>query len=52
LLLLTQLSHLLSRRFTASRSLSREISHLAFASLVGRDVGLRGGLLCRWISLI
>jgi len=51
-LLLTQLSHLLSRRLVASRSLSGEIGHLALASLVGRDVGLRGGLLSRRVATI
>jgi len=29
-----------------------EIGHLALASLVGRNVGLRGGLLCRRLALI
>jgi len=51
-LLLTQLSHLLSRRLIASRSLAREIGHLALTSLIGRDVGLRGGLLRCCVSLI
>ena len=51
-LLLTQLSHLLPRRLIASRSLSGEIGHLALASLVGRDVGLRGGLLSRRVAMI
>ena len=51
-LLLTQLSHLLSRRLVAARSLSCEIGHLTFTSLVGRDVRRLLTLLRCRVSLI
>jgi len=51
-LLLTQLSHLLSRRLVAARSLSCEIGHLTLASLVGRDVRRLLTLLRCRVSLI
>jgi hypothetical protein len=51
-LLLTQVSHLLSRRLISSRCLSREIGHLTLAGLVGRNVRLRSGLLCGRVAMI
>jgi hypothetical protein len=50
--LLTQLTHLLSGRLIAAGGLPREIGHLPLASLVGRNVRLRSGLLGGRVAMI